>query len=126
MHKVILYGIKTCDTVNKARQWLNENGIDYQFIDFKTTSPEAALLNQWISQSGLDTVINKRGTTWRKLSPDLQQKILENADLNPLIANPSIIKRPVLQTQRGLYFGFTPDVYANALKQDHASTPSNV
>jgi Spx/MgsR family transcriptional regulator len=115
MQKVTMYGIKACDTVKKARVWLDTKGIDYEFIDFKKTPPDEALLNKWIHAAGLETVVNKRGTTWRKLTTDQQQNIFSAGLLAPLMENPSTIKRPVLETENGIYFGFKPDLYEKAL-----------
>lgn len=115
MQKVIMYGIKACDTVKKAREWLDTKGIEYDFVDFKKTPPTETLLKWWINEAGLETVINKRGTTWRKLTAEQQQSILEEGLLVPLIDYPSTIKRPVLETRNGVYFGFKPEFYESAL-----------
>ena len=68
-----LYGIPNCDTVKKARSWLAENGIEFEFVDFKKNSPTADLIDGWLNQADLEILLNKRGTTWRKLDKDAQE-----------------------------------------------------
>lgn len=113
--KIIMYGIKSCDTVKKARVWLDSNGIEFEFVDFKTSPPNETLLSDWVAEAGIEKVVNKRGTTWRKLSAEQQQDVLERGLFHSLQENPSTIKRPVLQTDSGLYFGFKPEEYEAAL-----------
>lgn len=113
---VLLHGIPNCDTVKKARKWLDEKGIDYQFVNFKKDGIKAEDVLRWIDQAGVDIVLNKRGTTWRKLSPE-QQAYGTNAELVQLICEqPSLVKRPVLEQGDLLNIGFKPDIYEDFFK----------
>ncbi len=110
-----VYGIKNCDTVKKARDWLDAEGIAYRFHDFKLEGLDPATASGWIATLGQDVVINKRGTTWRKLTP-AQQAIAGDAEAAALIvARPSLVKRPVFDTGRTLFVGFG-DQQRQALK----------
>jgi Spx/MgsR family transcriptional regulator len=101
-----VYGIKNCDTVKKARDWLDAAGIAYRFHDFKLEGLDPATARGWIDALGQDVVINRRGTTWRKLTP-AQQAIGGDADAAALIvAQPSLVKRPVFDTGKALFVGF--------------------
>ncbi len=101
-----VYGIKNCDTVKKARDWLEAEGIGYRFHDFKAEGLDAATAGRWIQILGRDTVLNRRGTTWRKLSP-AQQVVSSDADAVTLVtAQPSLVKRPVIDTGKTLTAGF--------------------
>lgn len=106
-----MYGIKNCSTVKKARDWLEDQGLAFEFIDFKKTPPSIELLESWIDTAGIDKVINKRGTTWRKLSEAEQTSVLQDRQLTLVSDSPSTIKRPVLQTDTGLFFGFKAEEY---------------
>ena len=104
-----LYGIPNCDTVKKARTWLNAQGIDYTFHDFKKEGIAADRLAEWIAAAGLDIVVNRRGTTFRAL-PDAQKAALEAGVIGEAVtilqASPSMIKRPVVEHSGGLLIGF--------------------
>lgn len=108
-----LYGIPNCDTVKKARAWLAENNIAYDFVDFKKTPPDAALIESWLKDIPIETLLNKRGTTWRKLSSE-QQAAAEctQGAIAVMIAHPSLIKRPILQHRNQHSAGFQADNYA--------------
>ena len=111
-----LYGIPNCDTVKKARKWLEEQCIDYVFHDFKKEGVTPAQLQEWIDQAGLDVVLNKRGTTWRKLPDEDKQNIDTPQAIGLLVEQPSMIKRPVLIREDGsIHIGFTSDQYAGLL-----------
>lgn len=108
-----LYGIPNCDTVKKARTFLQEKGVAYEFVDFKKTPPDAALLETWLQSVPLETLLNKRGTTWRKLDAAVQAEAAEAAGaVRVMAANPSVIKRPVLEKDGSVYVGFSADLYA--------------
>ncbi len=110
-----VYGIRNCDTVKKARDWLDAEGIDYRFHDFKLEGLDAATAEGWIRALGRDVVINRRGTTWRKLTP-AQQAIGSDAEAAVLLAaQPSLVKRPVFDTGAALLVGFG-DEQRQALK----------
>ncbi|MHA7820295.1 MAG: ArsC family reductase [Erythrobacter sp.] len=108
-----LYGIPNCDTVKKARKWLEGQGIDYTFHDFKKEGADPARLEAWITAHGLDTVLNKRGTTYRKLS---DQEKVDAADghkaVTLLVQHPSMIKRPVVEKLGSSLVGFKEDEWS--------------
>ena len=109
---VTLYGIPNCDTVKKARAWLDAKKIKYRFHDFKKDGLDAKQLKGWVDQAGLEIVLNKAGTTFRKL-PDADKDGLTQAKARKLmIENPSLVKRPVLEKDGRLFIGFKPDEYA--------------
>ena len=112
---ITVYGIKNCDTVKKARAWLDAHRIDYEFHDFKTAGVEREKLAHWCAELGWETVLNRAGTTFRKL-PDADRTDL-NADkaIALMIAQPSMIKRPVLEGDGVLLVGFKPAAWAAAL-----------
>lgn len=112
-----LYGIPNCDTVKKARAWLAENGIEYEFVDFKKSAPSQALLEEWLEEVPLDILLNKRGTTWRKLGEE-EKAAAENRDaaVGLMVRQPSIIKRPVLVHNGRCVCGFTADMYQGVFK----------
>ena len=101
------YGIPNCDTVKKARKWLEAQGLDYMFHDHKKEGADAEKVASWIANAGVDTVLNKRGTTWRKLADAEKAQADETAGAAALlVANPSMIKRPVVEYDGGLLVGF--------------------
>ncbi|XXQ67225.1 ArsC family reductase [Neisseriaceae bacterium B1] len=107
-----LYGIPNCTTVKKARVWLEENGIAYEFHDFKKAVPSSEWLSGCLKSVPLETLLNKRGTTWRKLTPEQQAKANDEADAIELMReNPSVIKRPVLDLGDKVYVGFNEAMY---------------
>ncbi|MCE2733031.1 MAG: Spx/MgsR family RNA polymerase-binding regulatory protein [Flammeovirgaceae bacterium] len=92
-----IYGIKNCDTVKKTLMWLNTHQIQFEFIDFKLTPPDVNLLNNWSSQYGCLNMLNKKGTTWRKLSEMQQSGIVdEQSAIELILKNSSVVKRPVI------------------------------
>lgn len=93
----IMYGIKNCDTIKKARRYLEDNGINYQFHDYRVEGIDDALLSAFIAQLGWEVLVNKRGTTWRKLS-DAEKNAVVDAESakKVLLAEPAMIKRPIL------------------------------
>ena len=113
---VTIYGIKNCDTMKKARDWLEAEGVAYDFHDYKAAGIDRAHLEAWVKELGWETVLNRAGTTFRKL-PDAAR---ENLDADKAIAlmleQPSMIKRPVLDLGDRLLAGFKPELYRAALK----------
>ena len=103
---IVFYGIPNCDTVKKARVWLEGKGIAYSFHDYKKQGADAAKIASWIDQAGWEKVLNRAGTTFKKL-PDADKQGLDGAKAATLMAaNPSCIKRPVLEYPGGLLVGF--------------------
>lgn len=113
----VIYGIKNCDTMKKAFAWLDDAGVAYDFHDYKKAGIDAETLARWCARSGWEALLNKRGTTWRKLAPE-QQAIAGEADAIALMqAQPSLIRRPVVECGAGaLLVGFDPDAFTAALK----------
>lgn len=109
----IMYGIKNCDTIKKARRYLEDNGINYQFHDYHVEGIDDALLSTFIAQLGWEVLVNKRGTTWRKLS-DAEKNAVVDAESakKVLLAEPAMIKRPILVSADNRYLvGFSADEY---------------
>ncbi|WP_288758295.1 ArsC family reductase [uncultured Brevundimonas sp.] len=112
---ITMYGIPNCDTVKKARVWLEQHGVDYAFHDYKKAGADRAKLEQWVDEHGWETVLNRAGTTFRKL-PDADKANLDRDKAVALmLAQPSMIKRPVLDLGDRRLVGFKPDAYAAAL-----------
>jgi arsenate reductase len=112
---VTLYGIKACDTVAKARAWLADRGVAYDFHDFKTAGIDAGRLTAWVDEFGWEKVLNRAGTTFRKL-PEANRTGLDAAGAIALmIAQPSMIKRPLLDLGDRRVLGFRPEIYEAAL-----------
>jgi arsenate reductase (glutaredoxin) len=112
---VILYGIKNCDTVRKARAWLDARGLSYDFHDYKTAGIDAARLGGWIGEFGWEKVLNRAGTTFRKL-PEADKEGLDAAKAAALmLAQPSMIKRPILESGDRRLLGFDAAAWAEAL-----------
>jgi len=112
-----MYGIPNCDTIKKARKWLQNNNIDYDFHDYKKTGVPEKELKQWVKKVGWEILLNRRGTTWRKLDHSIKENIDEASAIQVMIENPSAIKRPVLKTDSQLLVGFTEDTYKEAFNK---------
>jgi Spx/MgsR family transcriptional regulator len=109
---VKLYGIPNCDTMKKARRWLDEHEIAYQFHDYKKAGIEERLLRQWVDRVGWETLLNRRGMMWRKLDDSMKAGIDEANAIRIMQETPSIIKRPVLEVGETLHVGFKEDDYS--------------
>jgi arsenate reductase len=108
---VTVYGIKACDTMKKARSWLEGRGVDYAFHDYKLVGVDRNRLESWVKTVGWETLLNRSGTTFRKL-PDADRADLDEAKaICLMLAQPSMIKRPVVETGEGLLVGFKPEAY---------------
>lgn len=110
-----LYGIPNCDTVKKARSWLADHGIDATFHDFKKQGLDAATVDGWLAGADWQSLVNRKGTTWRKLDPAAQAAVVDAASAAALmLATPSVVKRPVLvgAAADGVQVGFAPERYA--------------
>jgi arsenate reductase len=106
-----MHGIKNCDTIKKARAWLDKHGIAYTFRDYKTDAPGKAELERWSKEAGWETLLNRAGTTFRKLPEKDKQDITQGKALALMLAQPSMIKRPVLDVGGKLSVGFKPEAY---------------
>ena len=110
-----LYGIPNCDTVKKARKWLEERGLDYTFHDYKKEGADAGKLREWAKAAGWETVLNRAGTTFRKLPEEDRANLDAAKAVRIMEANPSCIKRPVVEHDGGLLVGFKQAEWEAAL-----------
>ena len=111
MSATTVYGIKNCDTIKKARKWLDQHGIDYTFHDVRSDGLEESALRGWIKTVGWETLLNTRGTTWRKLPEQDRTDMNESKAVQLMLAQPAIIKRPVLKQGKAILVGFKEDDY---------------
>ena len=113
---IAIYGIPNCDTVKKARTWLSEQGYDFVFHDFKKQGLPEQALNQWLKVAGWEKVLNRKGSSWRKLTPEEQASVKSADKARPfLLANPSLVKRPVIEWHHNkvveITIGFQPELW---------------
>jgi len=113
---ITLYGIKNCDTMKKARAWLDQRGVEYAFHDYKTAGIERERLERWAKKVGWETLLNRAGTTFRKLPEAEKEGLTEKKALELMLDQPSMIKRPVLEIGGKLLVGFKPDIYAKEVQ----------
>ncbi len=113
---ITIYGIKNCDTMKKARAWLDGHGVAYAFHDYKASGVERARLQGWAKAVGWETLLNRAGTTFRKLPEADKEGLNESKAIALMLAQPSMIKRPVLELGDRLLVGFKPDDYARNVK----------
>src|SRR6202158_929181 len=113
---ITIYGIKNCDTMKKARAWLDEHGVEYAFHDYKTAGIERTKLEGWAKKAGWETLLNRAGTTFKKLPDKDKDGVTDKKAIALMLAQPSMIKRPVLELPGGkLLVGFKPEQYDAAL-----------
>jgi len=113
---ITIYGIKNCDTMKKARAFLEKQGVDYDFHDYKTAGIERDKLEKWAKKAGWEVLLNKAGTTFKKLPDKDKEGLTGKKAIALMLAQPSMIKRPVLELGGGkILVGFKPDDYAKAL-----------
>ncbi|GAB3550983.1 ArsC family reductase [Noviherbaspirillum agri] len=113
-----LYGIPNCDTVKKARTWLDQHGISYTFHDFKKAGISRELVNQWLEHVSWDVLVNRKGTTWRGLSDGRKTAVMDAASATELmLESPSVIKRPVLFNDGNAHVGFSDALYQQIFKK---------
>lgn len=110
-----LYGIKNCDTVKKARKWLDDQGIAYRFHDYRVDGLDETLLQSFNSALGWETMLNKRSTSWRQLSDAQKETLNEQSALQLMLEIPTLIKRPILDTGEHMLIGFNAEHYKTAL-----------
>ena len=108
---VTLYGISSCDTIRKARTWLEKQRIEFEFHDYRKQGLEQQLLQSMISVLGWEAMLNRRGTTWRSLPDTVKDQIDQASAMRLMLDNPAIIKRPILATQNRLHVGFSDQQY---------------
>jgi arsenate reductase (glutaredoxin) len=111
---ITIYGIKNCDTMKKARAWLDKRGVAYEFHDYKTAGIDRARLEGWARDAGWETLLNRAGTTFRKLPDKDRDGVTEKKAIALMMAQPSMIKRPVLDVGGKLLVGFKPEQYEKA------------
>lgn len=113
--KLTMYGIKNCETVKKARAWLESHGIDYAFHDYKSAGVDRALLERWTRELGWETVLNRSGMTFRKLDSGQTANLDAKKAVALMLEHPSSIKRPIVTGGKRLVVGFKPESYATEL-----------
>lgn len=101
-----LYGIKNCDTVKKARRWLDDNNVDYHFHDFRADGLEKTQIQGWIAELGWETLVNKRSTTWKALDDSVKTTLNDKTIIDVIADAPTLIKRPLLDTGNKRHVGF--------------------
>lgn len=114
MSQLVMYGIKNCDTIRKARKWLTEHGIEFEFHDYKALGADAERLAQWCNEHGWEKILNKAGTTFRKLDEAKKSDLNQDKAIALMLENPSMIKRPILALKDRALVGFKPEYYAEA------------
>ncbi|MBC8212015.1 MAG: ArsC family reductase [Gammaproteobacteria bacterium] len=112
---LMMYGIRNCDTIKKARAWLDQHAIHYQFHDYKKHGIDHDQLQRWVSELGWEQLINKRGTSWRKLDQQQQSVMDDSLAVKVMMQNPSIIRRPLLVVGEQKILGFNEKTYAQEL-----------
>lgn len=113
---LVIHGIKACDTMKKARAWLEAAGLPYAFHDYKVAGIDAATLEGWVAQAGWETVLNRSGTTFRGLPEGEKANLSPQKAVDLMVAQPSMIKRPVLTGGPELLIGFRPEHWARVLR----------
>src|SRR5690606_6804473 len=110
--KITLYGIKNCDTMKKARAWLDSNGVSYDFHDYKVAGVDRKAVERWADAVGWETLLNRAGTTFRKLPEQQKSNLTRAKAIALMLEQPSMIKRPVLERGKTLLVGFSPEKYS--------------
>jgi arsenate reductase (glutaredoxin) len=111
-----LYGISNCDSVKKAKTWLNQADIPFEFVDFRKDGLSSEQVSRWAKAVGTELLLNKRGTTWRNLEEEQKSKTAEAELVQLMTANPTLIKRPVLESKKGIEVGFKAEQYQSLFK----------
>lgn len=114
---ITIYGIKNCDTMKKARAWLDRKGVAYDFHDYKVEGIDRAHLDRWVDRAGWEMVLNRAGTTFKKLDDADKAGLDREKAIELMLAQPSMIKRPVLEADGKLVVGFKPEVYEEAFAE---------
>lgn len=116
MATTTLYGIKNCDTVKKARKWLDQAKVDYTFHDFREDGLDKKQARQWLDALGWETLVNKRSTTWKQLDSAQREAMDKSSALQAILKHPTLIKRPLLDLQGNYYVGFKESEYQQLFK----------
>lgn len=114
---ITLYGISNCDTVRKARRWLQQHEIEYRFHDFREDGLDAATVDHWLDALGWEAVVNRRSTTWKQLDPGARETMDATSARAAILAHPTLVKRPVLDTGSELQLGFKAELYRDIFKK---------
>ena len=114
---ITLYGIKNCDTVKKARHWLDDNNIDYRFHDFREDGLDPVALAGWLKELGWEQLLNKRSTSWKQLSPEQRETMDARSAAEAVLTQPTLIKRPLLDTGNERFTGFSAANYQAIFNQ---------
>jgi len=113
----VLFGIENCDQVRRARQWLRTQGVDARFHDFRRDGLDRTMLERWLSHVPWDSLLNRRGLTWRRLSVEQRQRVVDQASaVDAMLAEPTLVKRPVLETGERLLIGFSEPAWRTAFE----------
>ena len=113
---ITVYGIPNCDSVKKARVWLTDHDVDYVFHDFKKQGVPPEAVDLWLTHVDWDVLVNRKGTTWRKLDPDLQASVVDKASARALmLAHASVIKRPIVVKGQAVVVGVNPEAWATVM-----------
>ena len=115
---IVVYGISNCDTVKKACRWLKDHSIDYQFHDFRKQGLTRSKVNDWLSLSNPETLINRRSTTWRNLPAQDKQNINKSTAANLMTNQPTLIKRPVIEVDDKIIIGFSETDYQQTFSRE--------
>jgi arsenate reductase len=121
MGAITIYGIKNCDTMKKARAWLDGHGVAYSFHDYKSEGIAKEKLKSWSDELGWETLLNRASTTFRKLPESEREGLNERKAIALMLAQPSMIKRPVLDVGGKLLVGFKPEIYASEVSPSRTS-----
>ena len=112
---ITLYGIKNCDSVKKARAWLDQQNLQYSFHDYRVEGLASPLLQKFIDELGLEWVLNQRSTSWRQLTDEQKCDLTPEKALQLMLANPTLIKRPIISVDDNYFVGFNPEQLSAAL-----------
>lgn len=113
---ITMYGIPNCDTIKRARSWLDQHGITFEFHDYKKAGIDRAHLSQWVAEHGWEKILNRAGTTFRKLPESNRSELDDNKAIALMLAQPSMIKRPVLDLGDRRIVGFKPELFETAFQ----------
>lgn len=114
---ITLYGIKNCDTVKKARRWLEQHNIDYNFHDFRVDGLTETQVQAWLNELGWETLVNRRSTSWKQLDSEQRENMDQDTALQAILQQPTLIKRPLIDTGTSVHVGFAEKNYRELLGQ---------